>query len=298
MRALSVLLAGFLGVVLVVVGQRGVTEASFHCMRIHAVVGGLGGDANAQYVELRMNTGLQNLVGPPSPKTIEFRDAAGTLKATFTFPSNPANAATGDSILIGTSEFNAAVTGGSSDYTFSGANTVGANSGDPLHPVQAPGGKVAFAQGFDNCDSNFVASPGEVDSVAYGGAPADFGSAAAALPGASADRALRLGNLGFTPTNNASEYAPAGVSTSTFSVPAGNLAGDFTTPRNNGRIVLKAATASVGGIAQAPDVSSLQPAATAGDGGRGGLLVVLAAIATGAAIAGGAGAWYRHRRRA
>lgn len=295
MRAISVPLAGFLAVVLVVVGQHGVAEASFHCMRIHAVMGGLDGNANVQYVELRMNTGFQNLV---TGKTIEFRDAAGTLKATFTFPSNPANAATGDSILIATSEFNGSVSGGTADFTFSGVNTVGANGGDPLHPVQGPGGKVAFAQGFDNCDGDFVANPGEVDSLAYGGAAANFGSAAVSLPSPSTDEALRIGNLNLAPSNNSTEYGLTPVSTSTFSVAIGSLASDLSTPRNNGRVVLKVVTSAVGGLALEPDAGSLQPIA-AEDGGANGrqTLVVITAIVAGAAAVAG-GAWYWRRRRA
>lgn len=292
MRAISVLLAGFFGVVLVVVGQQGVAEASFHCMRIHAVMGGLDGNANVQYVELRMNSGFQNLV---TGKTIEFRDAAGTLKATFTFPSNPANASTGDSILIATTEFNSTVSGGTADFTFSGANTVGANGGDPLHPVQGPGGKVAFAQGFDNCDGDFLANPGEVDSVAYGGAAADFGSAATSLPSPSTDEALRLNNLNLAPSNNMTEYGMTPVSTSTFSVAPGSLATDLSTPRNNGRVVLKVVTAAVGGLALEPDASLLQPAASAGDEGSGRqtLVFITAIVAGAAAIAGGAWRWRR-----
>jgi len=300
MRALSVVLACVLGVVLVVAGQHGVAEASFHCVRIHAVMGGLSGDQNVQYVELRMNAAGQHLV---TGKTIEFRDAAGTLKATFTFPANVTNFAMGDSILVATAEFNALASGGTADFTFSAANTAGANGGDPLHPVQGPGGKVAWAQGFDNCDADFVASPGEVDSLAYGGAAADFGSAAAALPVPGTNQALRINNLNLAPSNNSTEYALASIATTSFAVASGSLATDMTTPRNNGRVVIKLATpSSVGGVAQQLDASSTQPAATDGGDGHGRQLLValagLAAIAAGVAAAAGGRAWYGRRRRA
>jgi hypothetical protein len=208
--------------------------AAFHCMRIHAVMAGLNGNGNVQYVELRMNLSGQNLVGGHE---IEFYDGSGVLKATFTFPSHVANGATGDSILIGTAEFDAIANGGGADFVFSQANTVAANGGDPLHPVQGPDGLVHFAPGHANCV--FSGNPGEVDSVAYGSATAYFGSAAPALADPSDDRALVLNNLNLAPSDNSTEYALAPVSTTTSSVAIGDLATDFDTPRNNGRVVLE-----------------------------------------------------------
>jgi hypothetical protein len=210
------------------------TFAVFHCMRIHAVMAGLNGNDQVQYVELRTNLSGQNLVGGHD---IQFFDGAGVLKATFTFPSHVPNGATGDSILIGTAEFDAIANGGGADFVFSEANTVGANGGDPLHPVQWPDGLVHFAPGHANCV--FSGSPGEVDSVAYGSATAYFGSAAPALPDPSDDRALVLNNLNLAPSDNSTEYALAPVSTTTSSVPIGDLPTDFNTPRNNGRVVLE-----------------------------------------------------------
>lgn len=294
MRALSILLAGFLAVVVIVVGQHGIAEASFHCVRIHAVMGGLAGDQNVQYVELRMNAGGQNLV---AGKSIQFRDSAGTLKATFTFPTNVANALTGESILVATAEFNALAGGGTADYAFSAANTVGSNGGDPLHPIQGPGGKVAWAQGFDNCDADLIAGPGEVDSLAYGGAPADFGSAAAALPVPGTNQALRINNLNLAPANNSTEYSLASIATTSFSVAPANLATDLTTPRNNGRVVIKVATpSSVGGIALEPDAGMVRATGpTAGDEREQRLMIAVAALA-GIAAAAAAGVWYWRTR--
>jgi hypothetical protein len=245
-----------------------VTFASFHCMRIHAVKAGFGGDPKVQYIELRMNTFGQNLVGG---HVIEFRDGSGTLKATFTFPANVTNANTGDSILIASPEFNAISHGGGADFIFSNGNTVGANGGDPLHPIQTPDGKITFAPGFSNC-----APTTPVDSVSYGtvsGAAApDYGSAAVALPAATDNRALRLSNLGFTPTNNSTEYSLQPVATSSFAVAPANLASDFSTPRNNSRNVLElsvAVVARVGGVAEAPALAPGAVAASPGDAGHG-----------------------------
>lgn len=270
-------------------------EAAFHCMRIHAVMYGFNTDNNIQYVELRMNTGGQTLV---SGQKLRFFDSAGTLKAEFTFPANVTNGSTGDSILIATSEFNAAATGGTANFVFSGANTVGSNGGDPLHPVQGPNGKVRFAPGTDSCDGNFTVDPGDVDSVAYGTATADWTAAAAALPSPSDNRALRLNNLAFDPVNNSTEYALNPVSAATFSVAPANLATDMATPRNNGRTVLRLGPPpTVGGVSTDPAVRETSPLAASDDGGTEMTLwIALAALAlTGTAGATGALVWIRRR---
>lgn len=290
MRSLIALGGGLAAIViLTLAASGGVAYATFHCMRIHAVMGGFDGNNNIQYVELRMDIGAQNFVGG---HTIEFRDAAGTLKATFTFPTNVTNSATGDSILVATQEFNAAATGSTADFTFSMANTVGANGGDPLHPVQGPGGKVTWAAGFSNCA---LTTP--VDSVAYGGAPADYGTPAVALPNPSDNRALRLSDLSTSPTNNSTEYSLQPVATSSFAVGPANLPTDFTTPRNNSRTVLKlAAPASVGGIAEEPGVA-VSGSRSAGAPGRGmGYVPFVSGTALLGALAAG-GAWRVRRRR-
>jgi hypothetical protein len=230
-------------------------------MRIHAVSGGFEGNGAIQYVELRMDAGGQSFVGG---HTIHFYDGANALKATFTFPSGVANSNLGESILIGTSEFNASASGGDADFTFNGSNTIGSNGGDPLHPVQTPGGRVHFAAGSDNCDPGGIAGAGEADSVAYGTAAAHFGTAAAALPSPATDAALRVGNLNTTPTDNSTEYSLQGVSTAVFAVAPANLATDLTTPRNNGRTVLQLIPLSVGGVASDPGLEDANLATPAG----------------------------------
>ena len=285
-----ILAAIFASLAVVFVPQGRTTYAAFHCMRIHAVFGALNGDSTIQYVELRMNLGGQNFVAATS---IRFYDSAGTLKATFTFPASVTNGLTGDSVLIATDEFNATATGGAADFTFSG-NTVGSNGGDPLHPVQSPGGKVTFAEGFDNCNPGFTV--GEVDSLAYGGATADFGSAAAALPGDT--RALRLGNLNLQPADNSTEYSLNPISASTFAVATGQLTSDFTTPRTNGRVVLTLLPAGIGAIAELPDAGESVGATTElerSSGGGSSWPLVVMALATGAIALGGA-VWLGRRR--
>lgn len=293
MRYLAMLVTGLtLAAAAMLLPSASVSYAAFHCMRIHAVKAGFGGNANVQYVELRMDAASQPLV---AGHTIQFLDGSGTLKATFTFPANVTNAVAGDSILIATSEFNTIATGGAADFTFSNANTAGANGGDPLHPVQSPNGKVIWAAGSANC---VLTTP--VDSVAFGTAPADYGTAAPALPGVTDSRALRLSNLNTAPSNNSTEYALQPVATSSFTVAPANLPTDFSTPRNNGRVVLKlgaAGTSSVGGIATLPEISAGAPLARRNaHGGPPWMLITLFAAAVLLATGAGGGLVLRARR--
>ncbi|MEX1255101.1 MAG: hypothetical protein WEE64_12255 [Dehalococcoidia bacterium] len=266
--------------------------ADFHCMRIHAVMGSAAAGSNVQYVELRMSLLAQNFIGGHK---IRFYDASNVLKATFTFPGNLfANALNGESILIGTQEFNAATAGGDADFTFSMANTVGSNGGDPLHPVQSPGGKVVFAGEVGDFDCNF--NPPPVDSVGYGAytGPIDFGTGPApglANPG---NTVLRLGTLTLKPSNNATEYSLQLASSTTYSVPSGNLKTDLGTPRNNARIVLQLPSA-VGGVVRPPDIAGTAAQASRDEGTSYGGLVVLATVAAVAVTLAGGILFFKRR---
>ena len=279
--------------------------AAFHCMRIHAVTAGLNGNNNIQYVELRMDTGGQTFVGTHQIKFYSGDPSIATnLKATFTFPANVmTNGSTGDSILIATQDFANVATGGAPDFIFKAApdpqaNTVGANGGDPLHPIQAPNGFVHFAPGNDNCDADFVAGAGEVDSVGYGTTPAFFGSPATALPSPNTNGVLRVNNLNTTPSNNSAEYAINTVSATTFSVPAGNIVTDLTTPRNNARTVLLVPnTGPVGGVSQDPQSLPALDATSSGGGSSGWWIYALAGGAAAMIAAGSAGFVWRRRAR-
>jgi hypothetical protein len=298
MRSLfSGLLAFLLSASALLLTQGGVADASFHCMRIHAVASGFNGNDNIQFVELRMD-----LVGQTqlAAHTLQFFDASGVLKATFTFPAgnfplgaSVANGTSGDSILLGTSEFNANVSGGASDFTFNNANTTVANGGDPLHPVQQVGGYVVWAGTNSACAT--IMAP--VDSVAYGGATASYGTAAVALPHPDLNQALRLSNLNNAPSNNSTEYSLMNIATSTFAVAPGNVATDFTTPRNNSRTVLKlnAPPASVGGVADAPAPAPASAVSGQSSGTSWHWQILAAGIA--AAVCTSGAAWYAYRRR-
>lgn len=294
MRALlSMLVAICLSVSILAIGQGGTAEAAFHCIRIHAVMGGFSGNNNIQFVELRLDAAGQTFL---AGHTLRFFDASGTLKAEFTFPAGTfpfgasvANGAVGDAVLIATSEFNGAVTGGAADFVFTGTNTTGP---DALHPVQLTGGTVVWANGGPTCGS--IGSV--VDSVAYGGGMAQFGTAAVALPAMGTAQALRLSNLNMTPTNNSTEYALQNVATSTG--PAGPLTTDFTTPRNNSRTILKlnAPAASVGGVAENPGSIDTPVATVTRSSGTDWNGYALAGGIAAAALAS-AGGWYVFRRR-
>lgn len=289
--ALAVVIAVLLSASALLLQQR-TTYAAFHCIRIHAVMAGFNGNNTIQYVELRMSADLQNVL---SGHKIRFYDASGTLKATFTFPTDVPLDDNGDSILVATQEFNNNSVDQDADFTFTGNTVDGSNANVP-YPVQSPGGKVVFADepGDFNCNIN-ASLP--VDSVAYGGASATFGSPAPALPSPSNNQVLRLNNLNTKPSNNSTEYSLQPVSSvAPFSVAVGSLKTNVSTPRNNSRRVLRLSLA-VGGVAELPDVDSTAPLAQpdSSDSNAG----VMAAIAAGAAAVLGAlgGAVVYARRR-
>jgi hypothetical protein len=148
-------------------GNPGESGAAFHLMRINGAMAGLNGDANVQYVELRMANSGQHLVGG---HVICFFDGTGAPYARFKFPSNVTNFADGASILIGTSSFDNAWVAGAPDFTFSPANTSAiAPAADVDHPIRSPGGLIGFGDDSQTtpslmCQGSYFA----IDSVAYG----------------------------------------------------------------------------------------------------------------------------------
>lgn len=284
--------------------QQSGAQAAFHCNRIYAISAGFNGNGNIQFVELRATAANENFVGGHKMK---FYDSSNVLKATFTFPSSPANGLNGDSILVATKEFNDVSQGGDADFTFSvgavgypPANTVASNGGDAVHPVQSPGGKVVFADQTTfppDFDCNGGAPP--TDSVAYGGATADatFVTQTASLPSPSDNRALRLGTLAAKPSGSATEYALQNADNATFSVVTTDLKSNTSIPRNNGRTVLQLAT-GVGGIANAPEIGSAALDDSKPAGSRAGVVAAIAAGAAAAAVlATGVGVLVARRRR-
>jgi hypothetical protein len=265
--------------------------AAFHCMRIHAVMSGFNTNDNVQFVELRMSSGGQTAL---AGHKMQFRDAAGTLQAEFTFPGNVANGLKGDSILIATAEYNDNYSPGhDADFEFSLANTTGA---DPLTPVQGPGGKVTF-EPTANC--SFTGSP--VDSVAYGSGAvtADFGSKAVALPAPTTNQGLQLNNLALAPSNNSTEYALMTASSTSEAIAgvAATLEADKRFPRNNARILSAVGEPpGVGGMITEPEVTSGAAAAAESEGRAAATVIAITAAVVAAATALGALEWRRRRR--
>jgi hypothetical protein len=162
---------GLVAIALGLFASSDTSDAAFHWMRVYAVMAGANGTSDIQYVELRMTHSGQNFV---AGHDICFFDATGAPYARFTFPSDVVNDADEASILVGTTEFDAAWTAGSPDDPFfvavTAENTVKISngSGEP-HPVRGPSGKVSF--GTDSatipsamCQGNFF----PIDSLAYG----------------------------------------------------------------------------------------------------------------------------------
>jgi hypothetical protein len=271
--------------------------AAFHCMRIHAVMAGFDGNDDLQFVELRMNSGGQTVLGGHK---MRFFDAAGTQTAEFTFPSGVTNGLKGESVLIATAEFNNDWTpGGNADFEFSLANTTGTTTDNRLHPVQYPGGKVIFEPNFAGC----VSGP-PVDSLAYDPAatvPPDFGSRAAALPSPSTNLGLQLDNLALAPSDNSTEYdlMPATNTGGQIEPVAATLEADKRFPRNNKRTLLDMEPpTAVGGSVTEPELAedALPAPDRAGDDGS--MAVQIAAVtASVLAAAAALGALEVRRRR-
>jgi hypothetical protein len=268
-------------------------------MRIHAVMAGFNGNDDVQFVELRMSSAGQSVVGGHK---LRFLDAGGAQTAEFTFPSNVSNGATGDSILVATAEYNDDHSPGhDADFEFSLTNTTGTSTDNRLHPVQSPGGKVIFEPAGPRCSG--AGTP--VDSVAYDPAATvspDFGTRAVALPSPSTNQGLRLSNLAINPTNNNTEYSLQTASTITEPIPQASLAGDFRFPRNNARILsAMLEPAGVGGVVLEPDVTSQASTANPIDSGEDSGITVPAIVVTAAivmAVAALSALEFRRRKRA
>lgn len=165
-KAILPFIVGMLAVALGVFSSADTSQGAFHLMRVYGVMAGANGDANIQYVELRMTDAGQNFV---STHDICFFDAGGAPYARFTFPGNVANGADEASILVGTSEFDAAWPG-TPDFIFGAGNTTAiAGGADVSHPVRGPAGKVIFGSDSATMPSLMCqASFSVIDALAYG----------------------------------------------------------------------------------------------------------------------------------
>jgi hypothetical protein len=128
-------------------------QATFHLISIREVYPGSLANPSAGYVELQMYASGQDLVGG---QALTIYNAAGTATGTFSFPSNVANAANQQTILIGDSGV-LSTFGVAPDLTASGIG------------IAATGGAACWA--------------GSIDCVAWGG----FGGSTPSLSGSPAD---------------------------------------------------------------------------------------------------------------
>ncbi len=99
-----------LGIWLGIAGVTGLTpvQASFHDMQIEQVIGGVNGDTSAQAIQLRMQSGGQNLV---QQARLYAHDATGGGRTLLLdFPSQVASGAAERRVLITTAAFNSQTT--------------------------------------------------------------------------------------------------------------------------------------------------------------------------------------------
>jgi hypothetical protein len=91
--------------------------ASFHLMKVEQAMGGVAGDPSQQAIQLRMRAPGQSLVGSALAR-LKAWDAAGLNPVTLIiFPSDVANAAQGDRILVVSPAFAAAQPAMVADFT-------------------------------------------------------------------------------------------------------------------------------------------------------------------------------------
>jgi len=183
--------------------------AAFHLMEVEQVIGGVGGDPNAQAVQLVMRTGGQNLLNGVG--RLVARDAAGANPVTLiNFNSNPTNAVGCSSrVLITTAAMNAkttpAVTGAftmtamPASYLAAGSLTFEQTSGTIYWRVSWGGGGYTGANTL------------QAGTLAAGTGNDDDGNAAPPFGGVLVSAAAQA--LKFSPacpapsTNNLADYA-------------------------------------------------------------------------------------------
>ncbi len=240
MRHAGIVLTVLAAVIVGLLAQPQPASAAFHWMRVYAVMGGADGNANIQYVELRMADPGQIFV---SATEICFFDAAGDPWARFSFPGSVANGVDEASILIGTTtpapgvNFDSSWAAGSPDFSFAGNTTGIAVGADPEHPVVPGSGKVAFGQADANC--NFLSL---VDSVAYGSSytgTVDFGSKFPSDLPTAGTQALKLAVSPIchpTSLNSPCDgvFGPPPMNQNDYALVDVNQAGGANNPRNNG----------------------------------------------------------------
>src|SRR5437867_3575721 len=163
------------------------SEASYHLAHISEVMSGVTGDPSVQYVEIRMDSGFQNLVGNTRLTAFDCAGATATVLLTIPPPTAPGgsvpNQGAGRHWIMGTSSLAARTTPSvTPDFTFPPGIPAACGMvcwGGPIDPVT----------GFSKDPSTWAATDPNnyVDCVAYGPYTgpqrANAGSPASATPG-------------------------------------------------------------------------------------------------------------------
>ena len=207
--ALIALLFAFAGVL--ALRQETPADASYHYLRIHAVMTGYQGNTDVQYVELRMGEGGQTQT---AGKVLCIFNPSGVPVGRFTFQSNHAvSSDPGSSILVSTQTMDA-IWPRTPDEVFSVQTLTAIPPGQIF--LSAPllyAGKISF--GTDTADVPAEMCAGGfnlIDSVAYGSdytGGADFGTKFASELPVNAGQVLQLtGPLcGPCTRNNSTDYS-------------------------------------------------------------------------------------------
>ena len=176
-------------------------HAGFHVMQIEEIIGGVGGNANAQAVQLRLRTGGQNIVSASRLKAWDATGANPVLLLDIT--TNVANSAGGANVLLTTPAFNtlmSGVPGYATDFTLA----------QPIPASYLSGGKVTFEDdgGTIYWSVAFGAYTGSNLGNTTNDADGNFGAPfASPLPTGGLQGIRFTGAFGAASTTNVADYA-------------------------------------------------------------------------------------------
>ncbi len=176
-------------------------QAGFHVMQIEEIIGGVGGNTNAQAVQLRLRGGGQNVVSLSRLRAWDATGANPVLLLDIT--ANVSNGAGGANVLLTTPAFNAlmsGVPGYSTDFTLA----------QPIPASYLSGGKVTFEDdgGTVYWSVAFGAYTGSNLGSTQNDADGNFGAPfASPLPTGGFQGIRFTGAFGAASTTNIADYA-------------------------------------------------------------------------------------------
>ncbi len=175
--------------------------ATFHLMQIEQVIGGANGSASIQAVQLRMRSSFQSLV---SNARLVAHDATGANPVLLiAFPSNVANSALGDRVLVATSDFASETTPSlTPDFIFT----------NPIPASYLPAGSITYEDNFGTVlwrlSWGGAAYTGPGIGALTNDADGNFSPPwAGPLPTTTTQALLFQGGASAASTNNAADYA-------------------------------------------------------------------------------------------